>query len=391
MLTLAADENPEFKKVLNAGKNAFKRLHKNGNYKPEELLQVKEYNELINATKEVFDTAITHQIGDSMRSYLEQDSFIFSALKTHTQITEASSYLLDQNGNVQPYHLFEQKVNKLNQQYNNNYLKAEYHFAVGAGQSIERWESFSDDEDRYWLQYRTANDDKVRDSHAILHNTTLPKSDPFWDSYTVPNGWRCRCSIVEVLARKHQKSNSEKAIKKGEAATTQINKNGKNTLAMFRFNPAKQKKLFPPNNSYTKVVGADAIKGELEKEVFKQTFKKQRKEIKEFAIKHLKNKVVNHNKISKPITFSTTGIKEALNQPHKHIIEKNEAIYSIDKLIESSKYKGVVNHKNRTSHIFEIKINNENSYIIVNEYEGKGLIFYSISDSNKVLKGIKKP
>lgn len=245
-------------------------MHKNGNYKPEELLQVKEYNDLINATKEVFDTAITHQIGDSMRSYLEQDSFIFSALKTHTQITEASSYLLDQNGNVQPYHLFEQKVNKLNQQYNNNYLKAEYHFAVGAGQSIERWESFSDDEDRYWLQYRTANDDKVRDSHAILHNTTLPKSDPFWDSYTVPNGWSCRCSTVEVLARKHQKSNSEKAIRKGEAATTQINKNGKNTLAMFRFNPAKQKKLFPPNNSYNQVTRAKNVKKLIEEKAEKR-------------------------------------------------------------------------------------------------------------------------
>lgn len=366
-------------------------MHKNGNYKPEELLQVKEYNELINATKEVFDTAITHQIGDSMRSYLEQDSFIFSGLKTHTQITEASSYLLDQNGNVQPYHLFEQKVNKLNQQYNNNYLKAEYHFAVGAGQSIERWESFSDDEDRYWLQYRTANDDKVRDSHAILHNTTLPKSDPFWDSYTVPNGWSCRCSTVEVLARKHQKSNSEKAIRKGEAATTQINKNGKNTLAMFRFNPAKQKKLFPPNNSYTKVVGADAIKGELEKEVFKQTFKKQRKEIEDIFQKNIINKSIRHPKMTKSVNFSNRGLKETLNQPHKHIVEKNEVLKDIINVIKNSEYLGVTKHKGRTSHIFETTINKDKSWIIANENNQKEIYFYSISDNDKVTLNVKKP
>lgn len=347
MLTLAANENPKFKKVLNAGKNAFKRLHKNGNYKPEELLQVKEYTDLINATKEVFDTAITHQIGDSMRSYLEQDSFIFSGLKTHTQIAEASSYLLDQKGNVQPYYKFEQQVNKLNQRYNNNYLKAEYQFAVGSGQSIERWESFSDDEDRYWLQYRTANDSKVRDSHAILHNTTLPKSDPFWESYTVLNGWRCRCSIVEVLARKHQKSNSQKAIRKGEAATTQINKNGKNTLAMFRFNPAKQKKLFPPNNSYNQVIGAKKAKKIIEKkaEIQRKTgLEKKRTEYISTLTKATKGKNVIRKVASNKdikIKYQTKGTKHIANDILSQNIKfKAKDIRNINQYLKDAEYVG---------------------------------------------------
>ncbi|WP_318580777.1 hypothetical protein [Flavobacterium columnare] len=53
-----------------------------------------------------------------------------------------------------------------------------------------------------------------------------------------------------------QKSNSKQAIAKGEKATTEIGKSGKNTLEMFRFNPGIDKKLMPPNNSYTKVVGS---------------------------------------------------------------------------------------------------------------------------------------
>ncbi len=32
--------------------------------------------------------------------------------------------------------------------------------------------------------------DRVRDSHRLLHNTTLPIDDPFWDSYIPPLGWR---------------------------------------------------------------------------------------------------------------------------------------------------------------------------------------------------------
>ncbi len=49
------------------------------------------------------------------------------------------------------------------------------------------------------------------------------------------------------------------SIKKARAATTQIGRNGKNKLEMFRFNPGLSKKVFPPKNSYTKVVGADKV------------------------------------------------------------------------------------------------------------------------------------
>ena len=43
-----------------------------------------------------------------------------------------------------------------------------------------KWHDFEQDGDRYYLQYRTAGDDKVREEHAALNGTTLPPSDPFW-------------------------------------------------------------------------------------------------------------------------------------------------------------------------------------------------------------------
>lgn len=253
-----------FKNVLKTAEKAFKKLFKEKKYKPEQLFEIDEYKELVKATAETFNQAIPHEVSNELRSYLEQDIFVFSGLKTHTQLTEARSYLKNKDG-ITPYHEFEQKVLKLNKKYNRHYLEAEYEFAVQSAQSADQWNSLEENDERYWLQYRTAKDDRVRVSHQALHGTTLPKTDPFWNEFYPPNGWRCRCVAVEVLARNNEKSNSKKAIEKGKLATSQINKNGKNKLAMFRFNPGKNKKVFPPKNSYTKVIGAKKVLKEIEK------------------------------------------------------------------------------------------------------------------------------
>lgn len=108
-----------------------------------------------------------------------------------------------------------------------------------------RWEDFADDGDGYLLQYRTAGDDKVRPEHAALNGVTLPKSDSFWDSYYPPNGWNCRCTVVEVLASKYPTTDHNEAMQRGEKALS------KDSKGMFRFNPGKQERTFPAYNPYT--------------------------------------------------------------------------------------------------------------------------------------------
>lgn len=193
-----------------------------------------------------------------MLTSLENDIFVFSGLKTHAQLFEASKQLLTKDKNLKSFDLFNKDVAKIKSNYNKNYLEAEYDFAVGSVQMADRWDNFSDS-DRYYLQYRTANDDKVRITHQPLHNITLPKSDKFWDKFFPPNGWRCRCTTLQVLAHTNDQSNSKEASKKGNKATTQINKNGKNKLEIFRFNAGRQKLVFPPKHPYNKVVGASKV------------------------------------------------------------------------------------------------------------------------------------
>lgn len=252
-------------RLLNAGKNAFKKLHKTGKYNPKDLFDTKEYRELIEETHKVFVSSFSTEMSDELKAYLSKDAFIFSGLKTHAQLTEARNLLRTKEGKIKPYHEFEQDILKINPRYNEHYLQAEYEFAVQSSLSADYWSSLSDDSDRYWLQYRTASDDRVRVSHQKLHDITLPKDDAFWDSYMPPNGWRCRCRAVEVRAKKYQKSDSKEAMERGNEATTEIGKIGKNKLEMFRFNPGKELKLFPPKNSYTKVVGASEARKQVEK------------------------------------------------------------------------------------------------------------------------------
>jgi uncharacterized protein with gpF-like domain len=109
----------------------------------------------------------------------------------------------------------------------------------------------------------------VRESHASINGTTLPKSSEFWISYYPPNGWRCRCIVVLVLASKYPATDVDKATAAAEKATTQIGKNGKNKLEMFRFNPGLEKRVFPKGNSYGKVVGADKVANVINKESYK--------------------------------------------------------------------------------------------------------------------------
>lgn len=388
----------DFKQLLNAGKSAFKRLHEIGNYKPQDLKTEKVYQDLIHQTYDVFNFAITdNDMPNEMRTALQSDAFLFGGLKTHAQLFEASKLLLDENGNLKPFNQLSNEFDKLNVTYNKNYLEAEYEFAVGSSQMASKWAEFSDN-DRYYLQYRTAGDNRVRQDHEKLNETTLPKSDPFWGSYTPPNGWNCRCTIIEVLKDKYPLSDSEKSIKAGEAATTQIGKDGKNRLEIFRFNPGADKKLFPPKHplfanrctgdgklSVTGLIGAPVLILSAEKskceankiieEIRKENTNKARKakdiELKEWASTKIKKNehlsITGKQFQTGEVRISRANIEYVL----KHIsnIENKEIIKSLKSIIENSEYKNGAPLENKNSKNYGSKV--ARGVVSYNYYQSK--------------------
>lgn len=116
-------------------------------------------------------------------------------------------------------------------------------------------------------------------------------------------------------------------------------------------------------------------------------FKQRREEIRKKAISLYEGTEFSNNDVSWTATMSNRRIKEWLNQPHKHIAEKNEALLNMREIFRNAEYLGdIKDDKNRrgvvTSHIFKTKIAGEDSWIIVHEMEWPEYQIYSIADNN---------
>lgn len=210
------------------------------------ILTSDEAQEFIDTHAGVLDSGFEKtKMSEGMRKRLQGSDWIFSGLKTFHELNEAFPLLLDENGNRKPFERFLNDVQKIDQTYNRNYLRAEYNFVQSSAEMAAKWEKFSEDGDRYNLQYRTAGDDRVRPAHAELNGVTLPPSDSFWESYYPPNGWNCRCTVVQVRKSKYPETPHDEAISRGEEALED------DTKGMFRFNSGIERKTVPDYNAYT--------------------------------------------------------------------------------------------------------------------------------------------
>lgn len=248
LLTLNSQLSTDSEFKPDVWNNLAKWLHGKKEYKPE-MLAEPEPLEAIKETYRVLNTplsnlSIKQEIPPELTAALEQNTFIFSGFKTHHELVEASRLLKDKDGNFKPFQRYLNDIEKIDKTYNKTYLRAEYNYATASTQMAVKWKEWEQDGDDYDLQYRTAGDDRVREEHRALNGTTLPPSDPFWNSYLPPNGWNCRCTTVQVRKGKYKQSNSEEAIALGNACTA------KPKQQIFRFNPGKEMKVFPPKHPY---------------------------------------------------------------------------------------------------------------------------------------------
>ena len=51
-----------------------------------------------------------------------------------------------------------------------------------------------------YLMYDAVDDEATRDEHAAWDGVVLPVGDPWWNTHTPPNGWNCRCSVIQLSA-----------------------------------------------------------------------------------------------------------------------------------------------------------------------------------------------
>lgn len=173
----------------------------------------------------------------NMLAALRKDVQIFSGFKTYQFLREATDLLTDPTtGSLRTFSDFRSEILKLNSEYNVNFLRAEYNHAVGAARMAGKWVEIVGDKEVYpLLEYITAGDSRVRQSHRKLDGVIKPMDDPFWDTYMPPNDWNCRCTVRKLM-------DGDVTITKPDELPQLKDE--------FKFNPGKQQVVFPKNHPY---------------------------------------------------------------------------------------------------------------------------------------------
>ena len=227
---------------------AARELLNAGGYSPEMLSDNEACRNLIKETFRVLESGVSKGLGTKpdpdLAAALRENVFVFSGFKTHAELEQAAQLITDEKGFLKPFNQFLNDAKTINAEYNHNYLRSEYNQAVQSAQIAAKWHDVQSRKNLVNLQYRTANDERVRAEHRRLHGVTLPVDDKFWKQFTPPLGWNCRCTIVEVLKDDYPESDSQGSIAIGERITEMPKDR------IFRFNPGIEKSVFPKKHPY---------------------------------------------------------------------------------------------------------------------------------------------
>lgn len=247
LLRLKSDEKPDFRHEV--FDEAARQVYQRGGFTPD-MLAEDAARALVEETYRLMQSAMSYTITEEtppeLTAALRNNAFIFSGFKTAHTLSEVGLSLTNEDGSTKPFNDFLRDVRAVDDKYNGNYLYAEYNHAVHSSQMAVKWRDFERDGDDYDLQYRTAGDERVREAHRRLDGVTLPPSDKFWERYLPPNGWNCRCNVVQVRTGKYERSDSDAVTAIGDEYTAAPK------AQMFRFNAGKELKLFPSKHPYFK-------------------------------------------------------------------------------------------------------------------------------------------
>lgn len=256
--------------------------------------------------------------------------------------------------------------------------------AVRSARMAEKWKGFERTKRLYPnLEFIESTAVNKRPEHLQWVGTVLPIDHPWWNTHTPPVGWGCECSI----------RNTDKPVTTApgyEEPVPPVFANNPGKTAEFINMKEHPYKKYCDERVHEEIltIAVKWVNGEM-RMVNKKLLRQ-----KEWGLKNIAGKYVDHKELNAQIKMTTTGIKEFLNQPHKHYEDKNKLIKKIDKILEKSTYMGWTDYKLKPgiikNHIFEITLKGDKAWLIVRESSNGDMNFYSISDSEKVLIGIKK-
>ncbi len=178
---------------------------------------------------------------------MEYNLFEFSASKTEARFATAMDMLVDDSGTLRSYAAFEAEVMKKSEDFNQKWLETEYNLSVAVGQNSAAYVRFLSEKDTVtsFVQYQTAGDDKVRDTHRILDGKIFSLDDKEAMQLWPPNGYGCRCEMLQYVGDIKGK------ITTGSAAKGMIySKDPKFEKSQFEINRGDLKEVFTKKQFY---------------------------------------------------------------------------------------------------------------------------------------------
>lgn len=78
-------------------------------------------------------------------------------------------------------------------------LRTIYDTNLRVSQAQGEWERIQKHKDAFpYLRYVGILDNRIRPQHRLWHDVVLPVDHPWWKTHFPPNGWKCRCWIVQL-------------------------------------------------------------------------------------------------------------------------------------------------------------------------------------------------
>lgn len=156
------------------------------------------YDKLSKGVDEGFSPQSSHydkDLADALKLSIAE----FSAFKETSFRKTIEDLLVDENGSLRSWSEFKKEAYKVSNDYNHRWLETEYHQTIANAQMAEKWKDFERNADLYPnLKFVSVNDNRVRPEHKALDGTIRPINDPFWNKYTPPLDWGCRCDVIQT-------------------------------------------------------------------------------------------------------------------------------------------------------------------------------------------------
>lgn len=341
---------------------------------------------------------------------LRHSNEVFAAFKVHAMANAMAVKLYDASGNLKPFNRWRADISSIASHHTGTWLRTEYDTAVIRAHAAADWQEFERNKDIMpnlrWMPTTSPNPEG---SHRKYWETglTLPVDDPFWNEQHPGNRWNCKCSL-EATDDPVNRPENFTPTKPQRGLENNPGKDGHTFNDTHPYFPDKCSKCFAYKKSGLKnrlkgwfknqkkdCYNCPFIDGCLDRSrEIKSMLRQRAKEIRQ-QVTFLKDTKLENSAFAHKVTVSGASIKEWLNQPHEHFKEKNEVLLSIQDVFKSAKYLGYtkdVKQRNDVewSHVFEISIGNEKSWILVHEMKWGEYLLHSVSDSPNVTKGIIK-